>query len=432
MIRLTPEDRRVLDGEYGRLRQRALENTVSYAEVLGAEELCVVTKATVFCGRHGYLDACGEEDFDAVFSKAQLGSDDTIPFDSVSSSCQTQSCVAPCESVRWAEFSQSEKLFELNGHYLERARDAGVTIVGSCSPYLNGWIPIPGEHFVTTESGMTILGNSLWGACCNSDGIEAAFWSAICGRTPLWGKHTREGRLGNVRVRVGIVPESRMDWDILGKAIGDRLPVNSVPVITGDFRHASFNNIRQFVTAIAVSSNCEMCHIPGVTYDFRTEAEAFSGLVPEDSIDISSCDMARTYEKICSPGEGRAGLVSLGCPHYDIHQVKMAVDRLKGKKAAPGVNFQIWTTYPIRTIAEANGYLGAIRDFGGDIYTGTCPTTIGNCFLDQFEGLVFDSVKQGGSVRSSVNAPIYIADMENCVDAAISGVWKENYRWKSR
>jgi predicted aconitase len=223
-----------------------------------------------------------------------------------------------------------------------------------------------------------------------------------------------------------------MDWDILGKAIGDRLPMNSVPVITGDFRHASFNNIRQFVTAIAVSSNCEMCHIPGVTYDFRTEIEAFSGHIPEDSIDISSGDMAMTYEKICSPGEGRVGLVSLGCPHYDIHQVKMAADLLKGKKAAPCVNFQIWTTYPIRAVAEVNGYLDVIRNFGGDIYTGTCPTTIGNCFLDQFEGLVFDSVKQGGSVRSSVNAPIYAADMESCVDAAISGVWKEDYRWMSR
>ncbi|GHT00829.1 hypothetical protein AGMMS50276_27630 [Synergistales bacterium] len=430
MIKLTPEEEQTLSGRYGILRQKALENIVSYAEVLGARELCKVTKATVFCGRHEYLDACGKDDFDEVFSRAQLGSDETVKFDSLYPSCHVQSCVGPCEDKKNREFRQSDALFTVNRHYLDRAKEAGVTIVGTCSPYLNGWIPIPGEHFVTTESGMTILGNSLWGACCNSDGIEAAFWSAICGRTPLWGKHTREGRRGNVRVRVDASPKSPVDWDIMGKTIGDRLPVNAVPVITVDFSQVSFNNLRQFVTAIAVSSNCEMCHIPGVTYDARSEAEAFAGKIPSYSIDISVDDMNRTYEKICTPKSGKVGLVSLGCPHYDIYQIKKAVDYLKGRKVAPGVNFQIWTTYPIKAVAEANGYLDAIREAGGDIYTGTCPTTIGRVFLEQFEGLVFDSVKQSGSVRSSVSAPNYIGDMERCLDAAVSGVWKEDYRWK--
>lgn len=69
MIRLTDREKRILDGEKGRLTQVCLQNVVRYAEVLAAEELCEVTKATVFCGAHAYLDACGSADFDEVFSR---------------------------------------------------------------------------------------------------------------------------------------------------------------------------------------------------------------------------------------------------------------------------------------------------------------------------------------------------------------------------
>ncbi len=48
-------------------KQAALQNIVRYAEILGAESLCSVTKATVFCGAHHYLGACKSGDFDLVF-----------------------------------------------------------------------------------------------------------------------------------------------------------------------------------------------------------------------------------------------------------------------------------------------------------------------------------------------------------------------------
>lgn len=56
MVHLTPEEQEMLDGKQGRLKQVAMENIVRYAQVLGASKLCRVTKATVFCGAHNYLD----------------------------------------------------------------------------------------------------------------------------------------------------------------------------------------------------------------------------------------------------------------------------------------------------------------------------------------------------------------------------------------
>ncbi len=76
---------------------------------------------------------------------------------------------------------------------------------------------------MTTESGVTVIGNSIWGAMGNADGIEAAFWSAICGRTPRWGNHVFENRAATHLVQVETPIEGMLEWDLLGKVIGGKL-----------------------------------------------------------------------------------------------------------------------------------------------------------------------------------------------------------------
>ena len=56
MVRLTDYEQRMLDGQMGEFKQKALKKIVEYANALGAEELCTVTKATVYLGYHPYLD----------------------------------------------------------------------------------------------------------------------------------------------------------------------------------------------------------------------------------------------------------------------------------------------------------------------------------------------------------------------------------------
>ena len=100
-----------------------------------------------------------------------------------------------------------------------------------------------GEHFVTTESGVTVIGNSLWGAMGNADGIEAAFWSAICGRTPKWGNHVQENRRGSHLVEVHATLNSILDWDLLGMAVGSRMQPGAVPVIQSHLPKPTFNKL---------------------------------------------------------------------------------------------------------------------------------------------------------------------------------------------
>ena len=48
-MKLSDDENRIIDGEAGKLKQVAMQNIVRYAEILGAQSLCEVTKATV-CG----------------------------------------------------------------------------------------------------------------------------------------------------------------------------------------------------------------------------------------------------------------------------------------------------------------------------------------------------------------------------------------------
>ncbi|HZK49214.1 MAG TPA: aconitase X [Thermoleophilia bacterium] len=429
MLRLTEYEEGVLAGKEGRLKQVSLQNIVRYAKILGAAELCEVTKATVFCGAHNYLDVCRSEDIDEVFSRMNLAVEESIPFDRTYGNSYIQSCVSPCDQDEHEPFGQSPEFFAKNALYLEQARKAGVIIIGSCAPYLTGWLPVRGEHFVTTESSVTLMGNSLWGAMGNSDGIEAAFWSAICGRTPKWGNHVEENRAGTHLVEVQAEIDGILEFDLLGRAIGMRLPSGAVPVISGRFGSVTFQKLRQLFTSLAVSSNCEMSHVVGHTPEARTVEDAFRGREPAGTLMIDERAMVESYQAACDPGAGEIDLVSLGCPHYDIDQIKRVAVYLEGRRVHPGVHFMVWTAYPIKAMADLNGYTRIIEEAGGHIYTGSCPCTIGPTFLDKYSGCVFDSVKQAVAVKSETARAVYLGDLQRCIDAAVAGRWEEEHRW---
>lgn len=429
-MRLSDYEKGCLDGANGRLKQVAMENIVRYAVILGADELCEVTKATVFCGAHNYMNVCPSEDIDEVFSRHNLARDEPIPFDETYDRCYIQSCVAPCDQYQYQPFGQSNTLFRKNARYLEQAKAAGVNIAGTCSPYLTGWIPIQGEHFVTTESGVTVLGNSIWGAMGNSDGIEAAFWSAICGRTPMWGNHIKENRAGTHLVKVESSLTSLLEWNLLGKAVGMQMPSGSIPVVTGDFTDVNFNKLRSFCTTLAISSNCEMCHLVGITPEARTIEDAFQGRKITDEVIVNDKTMTEAFDSVCDNGDHQIDFVSLGCPHYDIDQIQRTAMTIKGKKVHTNVHFMIWTVYPIKCMADENGYTKIIEDAGGHIYTSTCPSTMGEVFLNQYRGFVLDSLKMAGSLKSEANGNVHFGDMESCVKAAINGRWEEKKKWK--
>ena len=205
--------------------------------------------------------------------------------------------------------------------------------------------------------------------------------------------------------------------------MGDPLATRAVPVISGDFQGVTFQKLRQLCTTLAISSNCEMCHLAGYTPEARRVEDALRGNKPADTLVIDESALQEAYSAVCDPGEGEIDFVSLGCPHYDIDQIKRVADYLQDKRISPNVHFMLWTVYPLKAMADENGYTRIIEEADGHIYTSSCPGSIGEVFLKNYNAFVFDSLKQAGSIKLETSKPVYFGDVYSCIEAAVAGRW---------
>ena len=431
MVKLTEYEQKMFDGEMGPFKQRAIKKIVDYANALGAEELCVVTKATVYFGYHPYLDAVVSEDYDEIFSKMVL-CDHTgkkYKLDQFSDECFAQTCVGPCDHYCCEPLNLSKEVFEKNRKFLDLTRDAGVSIAGSCTPYLSGWIPLRGEHFVSTESSNILMCNSILGACANADGLEASAWSAICGRTPLWGNHIMSNRYATHVVEIQCPSHTAKDWDIIGLALGKLLTdANARPVLTGDFERPDINKLKKCFTALATSSGCEICHIVGCTAEAPTLEDALMGHEPMRRLAITQKEYDEALASLSDKGRADLQMVVLGCPHLTLEEIRDIARMLRGRHVAEGVSLQVWTDMSIQQLAKVNDYEQTILDAGGYILNSACPLVCGRTVYDKIKtGLITDSAKQAHYIRTDLDGrgvKVFYENTEDCIEAACRGYWE--------
>jgi cis-L-3-hydroxyproline dehydratase len=422
MLSLTDYEKKMIDGELGRFKQAAMAKIVAYAKALDAEELCEITKATLFLGAHRYLEVIKSDDYDEIFSKMLLCTDDNIPIERFAEGCTCQSCATVCDQYVWEPLGISKDLFDRNNRFLEITKEAGVSIVNSCTPYFTGWLPLRGEHFVTTESSNVVMCNSIMGAYGNADGIEAAAWSAICGRTPKWGNHIEENRKGTHIFDITCPSETAADWDIIGYTIGRKLPTGGKPIINGNFKRPDIVKLKQCFASLATTSAAEICHIVGITPESYTLEMGLGGKQELERYQITKEDYEQSLQMLCDSGSADVQLISLGCPHYSLEEIRQVAEYIKGKKIKKDVKLMIWTDYAIKYMADINHYTKIIEDAGGHIYTNSCVGLV-SCY-DGVTGLVMGGAKLAHYCRSTTKAKVFFGTMENCINAAVKGRWE--------
>jgi len=421
MVRLTGYEQEMLDGKYGKLKKKAMENIVQYANVLGAEELCEVTKAHVFAGAHSYLHAVESEDIEEVISEMQFCSKEKLSMEKVGCFCQTD--CGPMDPIKYKSMGCTEAEGMKNKEYLDYYSKFGINKVGTCVPYLTGFIPLMGEHYVTSESHAVLMMNSLFGACGNADGLEVGYWSAICSRIPKWGNHIMENRKGTHLFNVDCEIKTKTDWDLLGYTIGRFLPTHSIPVVQGDLKSIDIMYLKYFYASMATTSGPEMCHIVGHTPEARTLEEAFGGKEPLVTKAITKADIDCSRKLLNDQSEGKIDYISIGCPHLSIGEMQQVASFMNGKKVADDVVFHVWTASSIKALADINGYTQIIEESGAIVLTSSCPLT-SEKKPDKADRLAFDSGKQAHYIKPSTDAPVHYGDMEVCMQAAIDGEWR--------
>ena len=424
-LRLTDDEKAMLDGAGGPARRKAMELLVRYAEALGAERFVdtnniagVPGSSTLFLKNY-YKDHAGGG-YEAIFSLFDLDSDTVVPVPKVSAySCHLQGGMDP---ENWAELGQSQAAFD---HFREdeaAVADHGIQILKTCTPYLAGNVPVKGEHCAWMESSAVVFCNSVIGARTNTEGRESTSAAMLTGKIPDWGFHRDAYRRGTHLIEVEVPIETVQDWGMLGYFVGAAVEEN-IPVITGVRSQPNLVRHKHFGAAAASSGGVELYHMVGVTPEAPSREAAFGGRRPLATIRYGAAERRKTYETLNSVGSDRnVDFVMLGCPHYSIEQIWEVAGLLDGRKLNSAVKLWIFTSRSVKAVADTNGYTKAIRDAGGLLLTDTC-SAISQAIPKGTKVVALDSAKQTHYLPAFMGIEAWFGTTRDCVEAALTGRW---------
>jgi predicted aconitase len=418
-MKLTDQEKAILDGQEGKARQKALELLVKYGEALGAED---------FVDTHNALGAVGSVTrppydnitADMAFARYFLDSEEEMTIPAVKAfSCHV---VAGMDPDHWEVlgFKQSDyEAFKRGEQFCARI---GIQLMNTCTPYLVGNVPVKGEHCAWMESSAVVYCNSVLGCRTNTEGAESSAAAMLVGKIPNWGFHRDENRLGTHLVKVEYNVESVMDWGLLGYYIGE-IVGEEVPVIQGIKHTPNIGRLKHFGAAAASSGGIELYHILGITPDAPTLEAAFGGRKPRETLKFGKAERKIACDNLNSASDPNVDFVMLGCPHYTLEQLYEAAKLLDGKRISSNVSLWIFTPRALKAIADYEGLTAIIEKSGAVLMSDTCPCICRKAPKGARVAAT-DSGKQTHYIPAILGIPAYFGSQEDCIQAAVTGWWR--------
>ena len=420
-MRLTDEEKAMLDGGSGEAVQKAMDLLVRYGTALGAEEFVKVTNASGGYQLESVADWECDTSMPSIYSQLALDSD-TIVTDP-----------KPCVPAYYGQSYMDPDYYELFGRtkadydkYMEHEEfmtNIGMNLIYTCVPYLSGNLPAKGEHIAWMESSAIAFANGVLGARTNCEGCESAYSAMLTGRTPYWGYHITENRYGSHLINVEVPIESEKEWGLLGYFTGGFVN-ERVPVIKGIKNTATTDWLKNFSAASASSGGVEMFHIPGITAEANTVEEAFGPNKPVMEAKYGQKERDAALEKLnCTAKDDDVDFIMLGCPHYSMNQIWQLYNKIRGKKIKDHVEFWAYVPRQLKFVAERSGLLKAIEDAGVKVMCDGCPC-MGRYKPKGSKTMATDSVKQAHYMPNMTGVQAWYGSLDDCISAAISGKWE--------
>ena len=425
MVRLTDEERAMVDGSRGAAVAKAMDLLVRYAEALGVEDFVYTNNVAGVPGSSpqwvkDYYAADGG-DYRAVFSRFDLDSDEVVDVPRMNAtSCHLQGGMDP---ELWRDQGMSEEAHanfaadevEVAGH--------GIQVLKTCTPYLAGNVPVMGEHCAWMESSAVVFANSVIGARTNCEGRESTSAAMLAKRIPNFGFHRDDFRKGQHLVSVEVPVDAVFEWGMLGYFTGGAVE-DTIPVLDGALSDASLIRHKHFGAAAASSGGVEMYHMVGITPEARDLETAFGGAAKGERFTYGPAERRRVYERLNSVGEStQVDYVMLGCPHYSIEQIAEAARLLEGRTISTNCELWIFTSRAVKATAEASGYARILRAAGAKLMTDTC-SAISQAVPEGTRVVAVDSAKQVHYLPAMMNIEGWYGTTAECLDAACTGRWE--------
>jgi predicted aconitase len=399
ILKLTDEEKGMLDGAQGPGAARAMELVCAVGRVYGARRLIPVSSAHISgisyqnIGEHG-----------AAFLREILES---------VASFAVPATINPCgfDTARAAAWNLDRGFVEGQGEIVKLLVSRGAEPLLTCTPYLAGVRVAPGAHLAWSESSAVSWANSVLGAFTNRCGGPEALASAITGRTAEYGLHLHPNRNPRLRVDVDCPVQGRFGWGRLGWTVG-RLAASAVPWIRLPAGHAlpSSGELRALAAGMAASGSVALFYLEGATIPVPQDA---------DSEALERAVVDRLEEVPGTATRGDPDLVAFGCPHASLEDLREFAEALRSRK----VRKTLWlmTSRHVADRAKEEGTLQILSKAGAEVVCDTCVVSAPLAKLG-FRSVALVSSKAACYCPGHCNVDVIHASVRDCLDMAFGEV----------
>ena len=307
-MHLTREEERVLRGESGKVRQKAMELLVTLGDLANADRLIEIGSVQISGASYKTISDAGVDFLEGFAKDAKVIENTTLN-------------PIGMDRDNWKQMKIRESFAKPQLRILEAYEKMGVKMTCTCTPYFIGNRPSPGEHIAWAESSAVVFANSVLMAKTNKECGPSALAAAILGKTPYCGLHIEENRMPTVSIRVDFKMTTD-DYSLLGHSIGGKIG-QKVPLITGiaptEEEHKALG------AAMAASGAASIYHLRKRHFDCK-EFDAI-----EERITIERHDLEESKRKL-NTATGRPDIITIGCPHLSKREMRAMADYLRSRE----------------------------------------------------------------------------------------------------
>jgi predicted aconitase len=408
-VQLTPEEQAILGGGRGEAARRALQYQIEVGKFWGAKRFVPVTNVHMM----GDIEVMGDAGLAYLKEEAGRGA---------------RCAVGTTTNARCMDFAHCERMGQDAGEAVKEKeliatlRRMDVVTTDTCINYQTVYQPHLGEHVAWGDTGTVIYANSVFGARSNFEAGPAALAAALTGRTPEYGFHLSENRIGNFSVELKAELHDLADWGAVGKLVGEsHQNYYAVPVFHGYHRIPTADELKHLGAALASYGSMAMFHFAGVT----PEAPAAKDF-PLERISIGESDIDKVL-KSYSLGDGDARLVVFSGPQQSLFEMKNLSSLFKDRKINSGATCVVTTNSAILQQSRDLGYAKTLEDAGVTILEGVCFYILQNLSPMREKNRWTNMVSNSAKIVNIIGAHRFntiLRRTADCVEIACSGVLK--------
>jgi predicted aconitase len=416
-MKLKDDEKRMLHGEQGKAIQKAMEFLAAIGEANDAEEMVSVSSVHLLT----LVDKSVPYELTRELTKG------------VKVKVPTTTHARAFDVNRVKDMGMSDSAIEENRQIIAEIdrlyHDLGTIPTYTCFPY--SWHNLRvGDHVSFTDTLVVQMVNAWFGARTNMETPVSTVAAAITGKTPRYGMHLTENRLGRILIEVSSALDvdnfDYADYGALSFWAG-KLSVNglpAIPVYQGLSPRATIISAKNMTLSHTWNSGMGMFHLVGITPEAPTVEAAFGGRKPAAKFTFGKKEMDEAYHGLTTATEENVDVVCLTCPNCTLQEIVNIARLLQGKKVHKDTQLWVGTNHTTKDVAKRMGLIDMIEGAGGIVITDACATYHPIAALKPRVVASNAAHLQNTLVLTEGQTTVWFGRTTDCINAAVKGKWE--------